>query len=123
MIELIFLFGILILIAGLIILVNPEIILSFMRNRLNSLYLYASAVIVRILLGVLLITQSGVSKFPVIIEVLGWLSVIVALLFALIGRTRFSQLMSWALSLNKTLARIGGIFAGAFGGFLIYVFV
>jgi len=58
-----------------------------------------------------------------IIEALGWLSIIAALTFAVIGRRNFTRLMSWALSLSIPFGRFGGVFAAAFGVFLIYAFV
>lgn len=120
---LIILFGALTLSAGIIIIINPEIIFSYLRKNLDKLSLHILAVTVRLIIGVLLISQANVSTFPLTIEILGWLSIAAATIFALIGRRNFKRLMSWALSLLKPFGRIGGIFAAAFGAFLIYAFV
>ena len=63
------------------------------------------------------------SQFPVIITVLGWLSVAAAMTFVIIGRQKFLALMNWAFSFLKPYGRVGGIFAAAFGGFLVYAFL
>jgi hypothetical protein len=120
---LIILFGALTLLAGIVIVVNPEVIFGFLRSNLDKLALHILAVAIRLVLGVLLIYQSSISKFPLAIEIIGWLSIVAAIVFAVMGHNNFTRLMSWALSLVKPIGRIGGILAMAFGAFLIYAFV
>jgi hypothetical protein len=120
---LIIIFGALTLLAGIVIVINPEVIFGFLRNNLDKLVLHILAVVVRLVLGALLIYQSNISEFPFVIEVIGWLSIVAAILLAVMGRRNFNRLMSWALSLSKPFGRVGGVFAVAFGAFLIYAFV
>ena len=123
MTALIIIFGTLTLLAGVIILINPEIIFGYLRRNLDKLAIHIIAVVVRLIIGALLINQSGLSRFPIIIEILGWLSIVAALSLAAMGRHNFHRLILWALTFLKPYGRVGGIFAGAFGGFLIYAFV
>ena len=116
-------FGILMLMAGIVLITNPETIFKVLRENSYKLWLYISAVVVRLLLGALLIYQAGVSKFPVIIEVIGWAAIFAAIVLTVIGRKNFERLISWVLSLVKPLGRIGGILALCFGSFLVYAFV
>ena len=116
-------FAVLTLLAGMIILLDPEIIFAYLRKNIHRLSLHITAVTVRLVIGVLLISQSEVSRFPFVIEVLGWLSIAAALTFALMGRRNFNRLMAWALSILKPYGRVGGVFAAAFGGFLLYAFI
>jgi len=120
---LIIIFGALTLLAGIVIVINPEVIFGFLRNNLDKLVLHILAVVVRLVLGVLLIYQSNVSEFPLVIEIIGWLSIVAAIFLAVMGRRNFNRLMSWALSLSEPFGRVGGVFAVAFGAFLIYAFV
>ena len=120
---LIIIFGALTLLAGIVIVINPEVIFGFLRNNLDKLELHILAVVVRLVLGVLLIYQSSISKFPFVIEIIGWLSIVAAIFLAVMGRRNFNRLMSWALSLVKPFGRVGGVLAVAFGAFLIYAFV
>jgi hypothetical protein len=115
-------FGALTLLAGIVIIINPEVIFGFLRNKLDKLSLHILAVVVRLVLGALLIYQSDVSKYPLTIEIIGWLSIVAAIFFAVIGRNNFKRIISWALSFAKPLGRVGGIIAAAFGSFLIYAF-
>ena len=120
---LIIIFGFLTLLAGIVIVINPEVIFGFLRNNLDKLALHILAVVVRLVLGALLIYQSNISEFPFVIEVIGWISIVAAIFLAVIGRRNFNRLMSWALSLSKPFGRVGGVLAVAFGAFLIYAFV
>jgi uncharacterized membrane protein YuzA (DUF378 family) len=119
----IIIFGVLTLLAGLVIIVNPEIVFGYLKRHLEKLELQISAIVVRLVLGALLIYLTDVSKFPIVIEVLGWLSIIAAITFAVIGRNNFKRLMSWAMSFQKPYGRVGGFIAVCFGGFLVYAFV
>lgn len=123
MITLIILFGALTLLAGAVIILNPEFIFGFLRNHLDKLVLHIVAVVVRLIIGALLISQSTLSKLPITIEFLGWLSIFAALSLAVMGRQNFRRLMTWALSVLKPFGRVGGVLAAAFGGFLIYAFI
>jgi hypothetical protein len=120
---LVIIFGILMFLAGILLIINPEIILKVLRENTDKLWLHIGAVVVRLLLGALLIYQAGVSKFPVAMEVIGWVAIFAAIVFAVIGRKNFKRLMLWAFSLLKPFGRIGGVMALCFGSFLVYAFV
>jgi len=116
-------FGALTLLAGIVIVINPEVIFGFLRNNLDKPALHILAVVIRLVLGVLLVVQSILSRFPFVIEFIGWLSIVAAVFLASMGRRNFNRLMSWALSLSKPFGRVGGVFAVALGAFLIYAFL
>ena len=120
---LIILFGTLILLAGVLIIINPEIIFGYLRKHYTRLDIHILAVAVRLAIGALLISQAAVSRYPLAIEILGWLSVAAALSIAAMGRERFKRLIFWALNVLKPWGRVGGIFAAAFGAFLIHAFI
>jgi hypothetical protein len=119
----IIIFGTLTCLAGLVILVNPEIVFGFLRKHSDKIKLQVLAIAIRLVLGALLIHQLDASKYPFVIEIIGWLSIVAAIFFAVIGRNNFSKLMIWSLSQVKTLGRVGGVIASAFGAFLIHAFV
>ncbi|MCP4371079.1 MAG: hypothetical protein GY797_23635 [Deltaproteobacteria bacterium] len=123
MTVLIIIFGALTLVAGIVIVINPEVIFGFLQKNLDKPAVHILAVAVRLVIGVLLIFQSNISIFPYVIELIGWLSIVAAITLAVMGRRNFKRLMSWALSLSKPFGRVGGILAVAFGAFLIFAFV
>jgi hypothetical protein len=107
------------IIAGLIILINPDTIFGLLRRNLESLSLHILAVVARIILGLALIVCAAASKFPTAILILGWVSIAAAAVLAIVGRKNFKRLMSWALGLAPHLGRIGGLLAILFGAFLV----
>jgi len=116
-------FGALTLVTGIVIVFNPDIVFGFLKKNAGRLEVHILAVVVRLVLGVLFIHQSGVSRYPFVIEIIGWLSIVAALSFAVIGRSTFKRLITWALSLDKPFGRVGGAIAMCFGAFLIHAFV
>ena len=119
----IIMFGVLTCLAGIVIFVSPELVFGFLRKNSDRIELQILAVAMRLVLGAFLIYQSGDSKYPFVIEIIGWLSVVAAVFFIVIGRNNFLKIMSWALSQVKTLGRIGGFIASAFGAFLVHAFI
>ncbi len=116
-------FGGLIFLAGILLIINPGVLFNELQENSDKLWQQIAAVAVRLLLGALFIYQANDSKYPVAIEVIGWLTVFVAIVFAVIGRKNFTNLIIWATSLMQPLARIGGVLAICLGSFLIYAFV
>jgi len=120
---LIILFGILVLLAGVLLLINPDMIFGFLQNNIESPVIHVAAVLVRLVIGVLLIAQSGLSRFPLAMETLGWVFIIAAIVLAVMGRGRFRQLLSWVLTSFKAFGRIAGVIAVGFGSFITYAFI
>ncbi len=116
-------FGALTFLAGVVILANPENVFGLLRKNITKIEIQILAVAIRLVLGIFLVYQSGGSKYPFVIEIIGWLSVFAAVIFAVIGRSNFINLMSWALLRTNYLGRIGGLIASAFGIFLIHAFI
>jgi len=123
MTALIIIFAALILLAGIAIVINPELVFAPLRESSEKLELHVLAIVARLVIGMLLISQSYASKFPYVIEIIGWLSIIAAIILAVIGRSRFKRLMSWAFSFLASYGRVGGVIAIIFGAFIFYSFV
>lgn len=123
MTQLIILFGALIFVAGIVIIARPPLILDMIQSNGEKTWLYLSAIGARVILGVILIQQAAISKFPLLIEMLGWISLVAAFLFTIMGRRRFTGMMYWILEKMKPYARVGGVFALIFGALLVYAFI
>jgi hypothetical protein len=115
--------GTLTFLAGVVILKNPDLIFGFLQRQVGKVELHVLNVVVRIFFGVLLISQSSISKFPFVIETIGWFCISIAVILTLLGREHFNRLISWALALVETYNRVGGVLIMIFGAFLIYAFV
>jgi hypothetical protein len=115
--------GALICLAGLAIQVNPESVFGFIRSRSDGIGLHILAVVMRLVLGVFLVIEADVSKYPHVIGFLGWLSICAAVILVVIGRKKFRRLMTWALSKVNTIGRPAGLLASVLGAFLVYAFI
>ncbi len=120
---LIILFGTLTFLAGIVILMNPDLVFGFLQRQVGKVELHVLNVVVRIFFGVLLISQSSISKFPFVIETIGWFCISIAVILTLLGREKFNRLISWAFALVETYNRVAGVLIMIFGAFLIYAFV
>jgi len=123
MITLIILFGVFIALAGLYLLLQPARFIAQIESLGDRVWVYAAAIGVRAVLGLVLIQQAANSKFPLVIEILGWISLAAAISLAALGRRRFMRLMFWLIGKLRPFAPVGGSFAVLFGGFVVYAFV
>jgi len=123
MLMIINLLSLLILFAGLLLVIKPDIVLGFIARFSTTLPLYASAVVIRLFFGLLLITYAGQSRFPTAITVIGWIAVIAAVVFAWISQDRFTAMLKWILKVVTPFSRAGGVVAFLFGWFMLYAFL
>lgn len=117
---LILLFGILIALGGTMLLARSEIIFGLLAKHVSSVELHVFSIVIRAVLGIALVMAAPESRFPLALQVVGWISIAAALLLAGIGRGRFQNLIGWALELGPPFKRLAGILVVLFGGFLIY---
>ncbi len=123
MIIMIYMFGILLVFAGFLLVLDSDFFFRFLNKNVEKLWIYVLAIIVRIIFGGLLIYSSSYSKFPLVISILGWMIVIAALILLFIGRDNFEKLVLRVISIFKPYGRIGGLFSVGFGSFLVYAFI
>ena len=114
------LFGVFMVLAGVVILVRPELFVDLLKRHIGSLFLQVLAVVVRLAIGILLILYADQSRFPLTLQVLGCIAVAAAVFGAILPRDTFQRLISWALDTFSGYMRVGGVGALVFGGFLIY---
>ena len=116
------LFGILILLAGISLLIYPDIIIGWIENNTGSTSLYITAIVVRLVFGILFIVAAKESKYPTVIKVFGYLFIIAAIIFMFIGQESFIDFITSIIPNVRPYAPVSGLLAIAFGGFLIYAF-
>jgi len=116
------LFGIFIIIAGIALLLRPEIIFDWIEDNMENRSFYISAIVFRSALGILLIAAAKSSKFPRLIKVFGYLALIAALTFIFIGQANFIDFIVSIISTFRPYAMVSGLVGIAFGAFLVYAF-
>ena len=119
----IFLFGVATCIVCALGIYAPNRLIEAVRSIWGKPWGIYAAVIVRLLLGALLIFAAPDARFPVVFKVLGWLSIIAAILIPLLGRTLLDRIINWFTALPSLLVRFWLLFGIAFGGFLIYCLI
>jgi len=123
LLTIIFLFGTLIVLAGIILLVKPEVILDLITEHADNPVMFGAAIVMRLALGLLLLTYASLSRFPKTVIFFGWIAVIAAVAIAWMGQERFSSLVKWIAGEIQPWSRVGGGVALLFGLFLLYSFL
>jgi len=116
------LFGVLILLLGILLLINPEIIIGWIEDNMGNSSLYITAIAVRLVFGILFMVAARESKYPRVIKFFGYLFIIAAITFIFIGQESFQSFITSLIPDVKPFAPITGLLSIAFGGFLIYAF-
>ena len=116
------LFAILMLLTGLSLLIIPEFIFGWMQDNTGNKLLYISAILVRLVFGILFIIAAKESKYPDVIKFFGYLFIIAAIIFLFMGHESFKDLIASMIPHLKPYAPVSGLIGMALGGFLIYAF-
>jgi len=116
------LFGIFLLLSGMSLLINPQIIIGWIEENMESTSLYISAIVVRLVFGILFIVAARESKYPGVIKFFGYLFIIAAIIFIFISQGSFQDFITSLIPDVKPFAPVSGLLSIAFGGFLIYAF-
>lgn len=119
--------GALILLMGASILINPDFILSFVENSKGNQSFYVVTILMRTVIGILLLLSANESKHPLVVNLLGFLSLLGALILVVtliyLGQEQIQELVTTLISDYKSYAPVMGAFSILMGGFLIYAFV
>lgn len=113
-------FGWVIILSGLVLAVIPEKMLDFLSRHGQSTWLYATAIGVRIVLGLALVLYAPNTAFSLALSILGWLALIAALVLLIMRRSGFQRLLAWVTSFATPYAIPAGAVSILFGCFLIY---
>ncbi len=116
------LFGILILLSGISLLINSEIIFGWIENNMENTSLYISAIVVRLVFGILFIAAARESKYPGVIKFFGYLFIIAAIIFIFLGQESFQDFITSLIPDVKPYTPVSGLLSIVFGGFLIFAF-
>jgi len=114
--------GTLIFLVAVVVIVNPAYISRVLRKHQQRPALRWAAVIVRLLVGVLLLSLADLSRFPLAIKSIAWISILAAVFLLLSGQDKFQQLVLWALNRENLFMRAGGVVGMVLGVFVVYAF-
>ena len=106
--------------TGLLNIVSPSIFLDYVKQEAGTAGFRIFAIVIRAILGITLVFVAEESRFPFIIGFIALLALAGAVIFAVIPRNDFTQLISRLTQMNPAFARVGGIGSIAFAVFLVY---
>lgn len=81
---------------------------------------FVVAILTRLVIGAILIYAADATRFPVIIKMLGGISVAAAVVIAVMGRSTLDRMVDWWMAKSDTILRVSAFFAALFGAFLVY---
>ena len=113
-------FGLLIAVLGAVAVVRPGVF-SQMFGAMSGQAVWVLAVVLRLALGTLLLMVAADTRLPQVINILGWIAIVAAVVVLLLGPERLEALVKWWLSRRDGWLRASAAFACAFGAFLAWV--
>jgi uncharacterized membrane protein HdeD (DUF308 family) len=116
------LFGLFLILAGISLLFAPELIFDFIDHNKEQFWVYITAIVVRLFLGIILLLSAKASKHPLAIKVIGILFIMAALIFFAIGQENLVKFISSILPVFNPFSYFIGLISIAFGSFFIYSF-
>ena len=93
--------------------------MDFLRRHTGSTYLHQMAIGVRLVLGIVLIGYADHSRFPLLLGILGGLSIVAAVVIAVLPGHKFEQLVRWAIERFEGYMRPASVIVVVFGLILI----
>lgn len=110
------------ILAGILLLIKPDIIIGWIENKMENISLYIFAIVVRLVFGILFIMAAKESRYPGVLKFIGYLFVLAAIILIVIGQENFQHFIYSLIPDVEPFAPFIGLLAMAFGGFLIYAF-
>jgi hypothetical protein len=99
---------------------RPGLVTEFLLRHAAKTWMHVMAAAIRVIMGVALILYAPQSRFPLTLQVIGWIAVAAGVILALIPPAKFQQLINWAVDRFGRYTRMAGLAAVIFAMFLIY---
>jgi hypothetical protein len=114
-------FGVAVCVSALWAFYTPDSIKVLINTVTDKEWGIVVLVVARLLLGLALIIAAPESRFELIFQILGGITLVAGIGLIFIGRIRLKIFVAWWFELFTPLViRVWSLFAVAFGGFLIY---
>jgi len=110
------------ILSGISLIIRPDLLLDWIQGSLDSSGLYIAAIVGRFLIGLLLLLSAKYSRYPMVIKVLGGITMLAAVVFLLMGRAAFSDSIHGIIETLKDLAPLTAVFTIVVGGFLYFAY-
>jgi len=115
-------FSLAILAIGVLGLASPDALMAFVRRWQTPLGIWIAAAF-RVTFGVVFWLAAPSSRVPVLLKILGAVSVLSGVALPLLGLSRFEAIVSWWAGRSAVFKRMWAVVALAFGGFLLWAVI
>ena len=111
--------GVVIALIGVMGLANPRS-LNKLVQRWQSPARFGFAVVIRVVLGVVFLAVAPDCRAPLVVRIVGVISIVAAIAILVLGRVRLDAFIEWWLRCPPALLRLWATVAIAFGALLVY---
>lgn len=117
--EVVLLVGLLVTLPSLLLLIRVELMRSLLQRVFGSRWLFGAALL-RLFLGAALIGSAHTVRYPLAVEVCGWLLVFGALMLVVIPAPALRRMAERFANLSAAMTRVWLCLALGFGLWLVY---
>lgn len=111
--------GVIAAIIGLMGLAAPKYIINLVQHWRGPTR-FRLAVGVRLVLGAFLLVVGPTCRLPVLVQALGVIAIVAAIVILIVGQQRLDSFIEWWLTRPPAVIRISALFAVSFGLLLVY---
>ena len=119
---LIMLFGIVIVLCGVYMLLDPGYFFDLLEANLGEQWIFFSAIGGRLVLGLLLYWTANQSRYALFMKIFSYLVILAAIILMGIGQDKFQDLVAFILYYIRSHTLIATLIVIAFGAFLAYAY-
>jgi hypothetical protein len=112
-------FSLAIMVVGALGLASPDALMSFVRRWQTPSGIWVAAAF-RVTFGIALWLAAPASRVPLVLQILGAVSITSGIALPLLGLSRFAAIVSWWERRSAAFKRLWAGVAFAFGGFLLW---
>ncbi len=112
--------GVLIAVFGAVAVVRPGVFRDLF-GKLSAQATWVLAVVLRLAIGTILLMVAGETRLPQVMNIIGWLTIVAAVVILLFGPERLEAFVTWWLKQTDAWLRTSAALAFAFGVFLAWV--
>lgn len=116
----IMLFAALVILMASALIFRPEKLTQYLLRHAGETWVQVMAVGIRVAIGIVLILYAAQSRFPLTLEIIGWIAIAAGVALALMPPAKFRQMIHWAFERFGKYTRVAAVAALLFGVFLVY---
>ena len=113
-------FGLVSAMVGMLMLIQPRLVLDTMYSFTDEKWLQVVTATLRLVLGSVLLVCAEQTRFPLVLQIIGLSALIAGMGITLMPAVIFNRCITKTLCFCRPYARIGSLLLIGFGVFLVY---